>query len=150
MSDCKFYVNEAERTVVCVIPKFVEEENWRKFTSDMVTDFIEDNFRFPEIDFHYSLESKLKDKLEMPSTFVGKAVCSPEDEWDEETGKLIAFSKAKDKCYQSFFKRANLFVQTIDRRLGDMIETFNDFGLKLENKRIALQKAIDQRVEGDA
>lgn len=146
MSDCRFYVNEAERTVVCVIPQFVEEGNWRRFTSDMVTDFIEDNFRFPEIDFHYSLESKLKDELKMPNTFMGKAVCSPDDEWNEEVGKMIAFSRAKDKCYKSFFKRANRFVQTIDRRLGDMIEQFNDFGMKLEDKRLGLEQKINEKI----
>lgn len=146
MSDCRFYVNEAERTVVCVIPQFVEEGNWRKFTSDMVTDFIEDNFQFPEIDFYYSLEAKLKDELEMPSTFMGKAVCSPEDEWNEEVGKMIAFSRAKDKCYKSFFKRANRFVQAIDRRLGDMIEQFNDFGMKLEDKRVGLEQKINEKI----
>ena len=146
MSNCRFYVNEAERTVVCVIPQFVEEGNWRKFTSDMVTDFIQDNFMFPEIDFNYSLESKLIDELKMPSTFMGKAVCSPDDEWNEEIGKLIAFSRAKDKCYKSFFKRANHFVQTIDRRLGEMIEKFNDFGMKLEDKRIDLEQKINEKI----
>lgn len=147
MSDCRFYVNEAERTVVCVIPQFVEEGNWRKFTSDMVTDFIEDNFMFPEIDFHYALESKLTDELKMPSTFMGKAVCAPEDEWNEEIGKLIAFSRAKNKCYRSFFKRANHFAQVIDKRLGDIIDSFNDFGLKLEDKRQELEKRINEQVK---
>jgi len=75
---------------------------------------------------------------------MGKAVCAAEDEWNEETGKLIAFSRAKDKCYKSFFKRANTFVQTVDRRLGDMIEMFNDFGMKLEDKR----EGMRQRIEG--
>ena len=146
MSDCRFYVNEAERTVVCVIPHSIEEGDWRKFTSDMVTDFIHDNFMFPEIDFHYSLESKLADELKMPSTFMGKAVCAPEDEWNEELGKMIAFSRAKDKCYKSFFKRANHFVQTIDRRLGDMIEQFNDFGMRLEDKRLGLEQKINEEI----
>lgn len=146
MSNCRFYVNEAERTVVCVIPQFVEEGNWRKFTSDMVTDFIQDNFMFPEIDFNYSMESKLTDELKMPGTFMGKAVCSPDDEWNEEIGKMIAFSRAKDKCYKSFFKRANHFIQTIDRRLGDMIEKFNDFGMKLEDKRVGLEQKINEKI----
>jgi len=146
MSDCRFYVNEAERTVICVIPQSIEEGDRRSFTRDMVTDFIYDNFMFPEIDFSYSMESKLTDKLKMPSTFVGKAVCSPDDEWDEEVGKMIAFSRAKDKCYKSFFKRANHFVQAVDRRLGDMIEKFNDFGMKLEDKRLGLEQKIDEKI----
>ena len=148
MSNCKFYVNEAERTVVCVIPPYIKDENGEcnSCTSQMVTEFIHDNFMFPEIDFHYALESKLTDELKMPSTFMGKAVCSPEDEWNEEVGKMIAFSRAKDKCYKSFFKRANRFVQAIDRRLGDMIEKFNDFGMKLEDKRIGLEQKINEKI----
>lgn len=146
MSDCRFYVNEAERTVVCVIPQFVEEGNWRKFTRNMVTDFIYDNFSFREMDFRYSMNPAFVDELEMPNTFIGKAVCSPDDKWDEEIGKMIAFSRAKDKCYKSFFKRANRFVQTIDRRLGDMIEKFNDFGMKLKDKRLGLEQKINEKI----
>lgn len=145
MSNCKFYVNEAERTVVCVIPPYIKDENGEcnSCTSAMVTEFIHDNFMFPEIDFRYALENKLLDELVMPTSFIGKAVCSSEDEWDEETGKMIAFSRAKDKCYRSFFKRANKFVQAIDRRLGDMVDRFNDFGLQLEDKHERLQAKIE-------
>lgn len=146
MSDCRFYVNEAERTVVCVIPQFVENGERRDFTRDMVTDFINDNFGFREMDFRYLLNPVFVEELEMPSTFMGKAVCSPDDEWDEEVGKMIAFSRAKDKCYKSFFKRANHFIQTLDRRLGDMIEEFNDFGMKLEDKRLGLEQKINEKI----
>ena len=133
MSDCKFYVNEAERTVVCVIPK----------TRHMVSDFIHDHFEFSDLDFWYALENV--DMVKMPNSFMGKAICAPEDTWNEETGRIIAFAKAKDKCYKSFFKRANAFVQAVDRRLGDMIDLFNNFGLKLDGKREALQREIDER-----
>jgi hypothetical protein len=145
MSNCKFYVNEAERTVVCVIPPYIKDENGEcsSCTSRMVTEFIHDNFMFPEIDFYYAPENKLLEELVMPTSFIGKAVCSSEDEWDEETGKMIAFSRAKDKCYRSFFKRANKFVQAIDRRLGDMVDRFNDFGLQLEDKHERLQAKIE-------
>ena len=147
MSDCRFYVNEAERTVVCVIPQVIENDNYRSITSNMVIEFIRDNFEFPEFDFGYSIEAKLFDELKMPSSFMGKAVCSPEDEWNEETGKLIAFSRAKNKCYRSFFKRANHYAQVIDKRLGDIIDSFNDFGLKLEDKRQELEKRIGEQVK---
>lgn len=140
MSDCKFYVNEAERTVVCVIPR----------TKHLLREFIEDNFNFrdiciPRAIFTYWDEDDVNFyMLNMPHSFTGKAVCAPEDEWNEDTGRLIAFSRAKDKCYKSFFKRANHLVQAIDRRLGDMIESFNNFGMKLEGKRIELQHKIDE------
>ena len=145
MSDCRFYVNEEKKMVICVIPN----------TKYMVMDFIDDHLHWGgDFDFsHYNLNYSIREKLEMPESFVGKAKCMPEDEWDEETGKLIAFSKAKDKCYKSFFKRANLFVQRLDSRLGDMIGIFNDFGMKLSNKREELQDQINERVgvnNGDA
>ena len=146
MSNCRFYVNEAERTVVCVIPQFIQDGTNRNYTSDMVLDFIDDNFRFREMDFRYLSNPVFRDELRMPSTFMGKAVCSPDDEWDEEVGKMIAFSRAKDKCYKSFFKRANHFIQALDRRLGDMIEEFNDFGMRLEDKRLGLEQKINEKI----
>lgn len=140
MSDCKFYVNEEARTVVCVIPN----------TEDMIGDFINENFDFPELDF--TVYGDFRKEIRMPHSFMGKAVCAPEDVWDEKTGRIIAFAKAKNKCYKSFFKRANMFIQLIDKRLNDMITIFNNFGDKLEEKRIALAQDIDNRTknEGDA
>lgn len=139
MSNCRFYVNEEERTVVCVIPN----------TSRMVIDFIYEHFQFGDINLFNCTEYNFDKKLFLPHSFMGKAVCAEEDTWNEETGKLIAFAKAKNKCYKSFFKRANLFVQTIDRRLGDVIESFNDFGLKLENKRETLEQQIDEKIKSE-
>ena len=137
MADCRFYVDEEARTVVCVIPN----------TKGMLYQFVAMHFRFSNFDFYRALKSgRFENELYMPNSFVGKAVCAESDEWDEETGKLIAFGRAKDKCYKSFFRRANRFVQAIDKRLGDMIEIFNDFGVKLEDKREALQQEIDERM----
>ena len=133
MSDCRFYVDEDARTVVCVIPN----------TKNMVKDFIEEHAKWPDIDVWMHYGTKFEKAMTMPYSFMGKATCSPEDEWDLELGRMLAFSRAKDKCYKSFFKRANHYVQTIDRRLGDMITIFNDFGVKLEDKRDALQDEIN-------
>ena len=142
MSDCKFYVDEDARVVVCVIPN----------TNDMLIDFVREHFRWDDVDMDYAIDYHFEPKLQMPRSFMGKAVCAAEDEWNEDLGRKIAFSRAKDKCYKSFFKRANLLVQTYDRRLGDMIEAFNDFGLKLDSKREALQNYIESQIkkEGDA
>ena len=142
MSDCKFYVDEDARVVVCVIPN----------TNDMLIDFVREHFRWDDVDMDYAIDYHFEPKLQMPRSFMGKAVCAAEDEWNETLGRKIAFSRAKDKCYKSFFKRANLLVQTYDRRLGDMIEAFNDFGLKLDAKREALESQIESETkkEGDA
>lgn len=132
MSDCRFYVNEAERTIVCVIPN----------TGRMLIDYITSYCAYSDLDLSYAVEYDLKEKLKMPSSFMGKAVCDPNDEWNEEIGRKLAFMRAKNKCYTSFFRRANTFVQTIDRRLGDTIESFNNFGLKLEAKRKHLEDEV--------
>ena len=147
MSDCRFYVNEDARTVVCVIPPVIEDKSGNRHEiSDMVFDFIRENFQYSDIDMYDAISfwnKRFGDRLTMPRSFVGKAKCMPDDEWDEELGKKIAFAKAKDKCYKSFFRRANLFVQAIDRRLGDMIDAFNNFGMKLDEKRENLQDQIN-------
>lgn len=134
MSDCKFYVDEEARIVVCVIPD----------TSRMIYEFVWDNFNWGDISISDAIETSLRRKLKMPHCFIGKARCSEEDNWDVELGKMIAFSRAKDKCYKSFFKRANMLVQALDGRLGDMIESFNNFGLKLEERRDSLQERINE------
>lgn len=132
MSDCKFYVNEEEKTVVCVIPN----------TQNMLNDFISDNFTFNDFDIEEAIYMSCK-PYRMPKSFMGKAVCAECDEWNEELGRMIAFSRAKDKCYRSFFKRANTLVNVIDRRLNDMMTMFNEMGAKLEDKR----EGINQRIE---
>ena len=137
MSDCRFYVDEEARVVVCVIPN----------TRNLLQGFISEHFSWKDINVDWALAYDLNKKLELPNSFMGKAVCAPEDEWDEELGKMIAFSRAKDKCYKSFFKRANMLVQKFDTRLGDMIELFNNFGMKLEAKRVNIQQKIDERVK---
>ena len=138
MSDCKFYVNEEERTVVCVIPG----------TRRMLLNFIEDHFSFADVNLYEAIlwGNKLYNKLELPTSFMGKAVCAKEDEWNEELGRMIAFSRAKDKCYKSFFKRANNFIQTVDRRLGNMIDSFNDFGILLSEKKESLESKIEEKI----
>lgn len=133
MSDCRFYVLEDERIVVCVIPN----------TRDLVVDFIIEHFQWKDCNLYDAISWRFEE-YRMPRSFMGKAICSKEDEWNEEVGKLIAFSRAKDKCYKSFFKRANAFIQKVDTRLGDAIELFNNFGAKLEYKREALKERIEE------
>lgn len=137
MSNCRFYVDETERTVKCIIPN----------TRDLLFNFIKEHFRWNDIDMLYAIDQRLEKELYMPCSFIGKAVCAEEDEWDETTGRLIAFARAKNKCYKSFFKRANFLVQTLDRRLGDMITDFNNFGMRLDVRREQLQEKIDQKLD---
>lgn len=135
-SDCIFYVNEETRTIVCKIPN----------TDYLLINFINDNFCWPDMNIDSGISWRLMKKLSMPSSFIGKAVCAPEDEWNEELGRMLAFSRAKDKCYKSFFKRANLLVQTIDKRLSNIIEEFNNFGIKLSDRKDHLEQSIKEKI----
>lgn len=144
MKDCKFYVDEEKRVVVCVIPD----------TKKMLRDFIDDHFRFLNFDVGMGLGWDGIRKFNMPTSFMGKAVCSPDDEWDEELGRRIAFARAKDKCYKSFFRRANALVQMIDLYLGRMMDQFNAFGDKCAANRERLDASIehylDKKEKGEA
>ena len=150
MNDCKFYVDKEKRTIVCVIPSVIVNYGKKSYTKNMVFDFIDDNFHFSDLNLYDAIDTwgntKIKKQLTMPNSFIGKAVCAPGDEWDEDLGKMIAFAKAKDKCYKSFFKRANLFVQVLDKRLGDAINTFNSFGQALEDKREGMKQRINEKL----
>ena len=134
-SDCKFYVDKEARTVICVIPN----------TRDLLTDYIWKHFRhnnFANPNWEY--EEKW---LQLPKSFKGRAVCAPEDEWNEETGRLVAFARAKNKAYASFFRHANAFIQDMDRELNQMITNFNDFGMRLETRRDRLENEIEKRTK---
>ena len=137
MSDCKFYVNEEKRTVVCVISE----------TKNMLRDFIEEHCNFNDVRIPRAIFNYWNDNDTMgimPPSFMGKAVCAPEDKWNEETGRLLAYQRAKDKCYKSFFKRANRIIEIIDGRIEKMFIIFNDLGRKLEEKDQELQRKIDE------
>lgn len=138
MENCNFYVNKEKRTIVCVIPE----------TKNMFYDFVDENFQFK---FYNIGDGLTYDAMEecywMPESFSGKAVCAPDDEWNEELGRRIAFSRAKHKCYKSFFKRANRLVSSLDTYIGYMLEQFNAFGKKCETNKIRLDKLIDQSLE---
>ena len=138
--DCNFYVNEEARTVVCVIPH----------TRNLFTRFADKYFNYRGGNLlnsvTHSWNGGIYDRFVMPNSFSGKAVCAPEDTWDEETGRMIAFAKAKDKAYQCFFRRANAFMNYISEAYEDAVYQLNEFGSRLSEKKNSLQHAIDVRV----
>lgn len=120
----RFIVNEDARKVVCIIDH----------TSNLFLSYADQNLKIvPDCDHVWGGESsRLYPKLKMPNKFIGIASCNPDDEFSVETGKLIAFSRAKDKIHTSFFKRANTYVNTIDNWLTDAVESINSYGAKVE------------------
>lgn len=126
-SDCRYIVNEEKRTIVCLI------EN----TEHMFTRFADNNFDIPWDCANFiwgknsSKSKRMVDKLRMPKRFWGIATCAKEDEWDVEKGKFLAFSRAKNKLNNSFFKRANFYINTFDKSLNDAVLILNNLGEKL-------------------
>lgn len=125
--DCRYIVNEDKRKVICLI------EN----TENMFIAFANNNLEIP-CDCYNTVWTPVKNsskhfyrKLRMPKRFWGIATCAENDEWDVEKGKLLAFSKAKDKLNTSFFKRANFYINTLDRSLNRATTLLNNFGNKL-------------------
>ena len=120
----RFIVNKDVRKVVCIIDR----------TSDLFLDYVDQNLKIiPYCDNIWDADrSRLYPKLKMPNKFIGIASCNSDDEFSVETGKLIAFSRAKDKIHNSFFKRANTYVNTIDGWLTDAVESINSYGAKIE------------------
>ena len=134
MDKCRFFVDEEKRTVICVI------EN----TSSLVTDFFDINkiiwSNDPTHPVNIFPNYRLEKKLVLPDRFTGKAVCAPEDEWNEEVGRLIAFDRAKEKLATSFFKRAQEYVTEIDAAFNDMVTRVNEYGARLS-------RGADKRLE---
>ena len=141
-TDCKFHIDEEKRVVICKIQNTL---NFR--VESLFRDFVKENFSWKDINILYAIDGKLLDKIQMPRYFIGKAVCADEDEWDVELGKKIAYSRAKDKCYRSFFRRASLLIQTIDRRFEEMMDTFNALGSKLSDNKDRLEANIEKRLK---
>lgn len=137
MSDCKFYVDEKNRVVVCVYED----------TSRMLIDFINSKLRLKNLDVFYAVSDF--DEFKMPKSFSGKAVCAPEDEWNEELGRKIAYARMRSKCYKSFFRRANRIVRMVDSGLSEIIDVFNKFGDSLNEKGEALDAEINTLMNGE-
>lgn len=131
----RFIVNEDARKVVCIIDH----------TSDLFISYADRNLKIvPDCDHVWGESSRLYPKLKMPNKFIGIASCNPEDEFSVETGKLIAFSRAKDKIHNSFFKRANTYINTLDDWLNQAAESINRYGDKIGiNTERRHQKIID-------
>ena len=104
-SDCKFYVNKENRTVTCVIED----------TKHLLEEFL---------NYNLWVTPKVADKMKylyLPNKFVGIARCMPEDEWDEEFGRKLAYTKARKKLHTVFFKKANDYVNEVDNNINEII-----------------------------
>lgn len=130
MKDCKFFVDEKKRTIVCVL------EN----TDKLFYSFINEKLSFYSKYFFIDPKKNKKffNKIHMPNRFIGIAKCAPEDTWNETLGREIAYMKMREKVFNSFFNHASAYVDMIDEYINQDIFIINEFGVKLEkefNKR---------------
>ena len=126
----RFIVQPERRKVVCII------SDTKRYLEDFI-DLWNSGWNVPW---------KVEDILRMPDRFVGVATCDENDEWNEEIGKAIAFSRAKYKLHNSFFKRANTFVNECDRALTKLINSLNDYGEQLSMNANKREKWITEKV----
>ena len=118
--NCKFYVDKDARVVVCVIP------DTRRGFVDFIDPFITKG------DFELPYPSSLDYYL--PSSIVAKAKCAPEDEWDEEYGRELAYQRAKEKFYRYFFRYADKYVKYLVDQVYKCAEVFDNIQKRLDEK----------------
>lgn len=130
--DCRYIINKDKRKIICLI------EN----TENMFIAFANNNLEIPCDCYNMvwppvtNFSKYFNRKLHMPKRFWGIATCAEDDEWDVEKGKLLAFSKAKDKLNTSFFKRANFYVNTLNKSINRATVLLNNLGKKLTTSSI--------------
>ena len=129
MSNCDFYVDKEKRTIVCVINN----------AQCALYNYMDETFATGGFAWY---TCRMSHWAEMPKRFVGKAVCSEEDEWDEEFGKLLAFSRAKHKFYSCFFNRAGMILKKMQEQLSHTTNELEDFAKKASMNAIKLQARI--------
>ena len=74
---------------------------------------------------------KLHDKLLLPNKFIGIATCSPDDEWNPEIGKIIAYHRMKTNMSKSFFKHAETYYRLMLKKINETVDLINIYGNKL-------------------
>ena len=131
--DVVYIVDEKNRKVVA----FVEGTKYE------LVDFIQENGGvLPD----WMDQKKLYDKFLLPNKFVGMATCSPDDEWNPEIGKLLAYHRMKTNMSKSFFKHAETYYKLMLKKIDETIDLINVYGNKLTanyNRRI---ETINQAV----
>ena len=133
--DVTYVVRPEQKKVIA----YIEGTKW------MFTDFVNENYPNAPI---FWCDEPLEDKLKMPNKFIGVATCGPDDVWDENVGRLIAFDRMKDNLNKSFFKRANTFVAEMEKRLDIFCERVNGYGMKLETN-MNRRKEIINKILGE-
>ena len=134
--DCKFIVDQEKRKVVCIIDN---TENKLFYFIDYFGPW--SNRKCP-LEFGRTVTEKLK----MPRRFTGIATCAPNDEWNEEIGRAIAYGKAKYKFNVSLFKRGNYLVNYMDEYIAKLARQFDEYGERVSRNEAKRDEWLDKAV----
>lgn len=131
MEDCKFYVNEEKGVVVCVL------EDASYLLSAAL-------YKKSYALWHMSSE----EDISLPNVFRGKAVCSPDDVWNEDVGKRLAFYRMRAKLLNAYFNKVQYIVDKVEKELDNFVEDVNNLGYRMnrvqENLMESITKLIDE------
>ena len=129
---CQYIVDKEKGKVVCVIHD----------TKHLLSDFI--------YDYDESLTVPVEWKvIQMPNQFSGVATCAEDDEWNEALGREIAFARAKYKLDRSFFRRANNFINMLDKRIDRMYDEFNQYGAAISRSHNGRVSRLEKKLGPD-
>lgn len=112
-------------------------------TEDFFIDFCITNF--PKLMYALYNTKEVK-KLKMNRRFEGLARLSPDDKWDENLGKLIAFHRLKTKLNKSFFKKAQFFIDYIEGKTDKAVNVLNSYGERLSINSAHREKIIEEKL----
>lgn len=132
-NNCQFYINEEKRKTTCVI----------RLSEYALEDFL-DNMLNNE---HYliNLAAFKKEYIStMPTVYVGVATCAPEDKWNEEYGKQMAFYKAKKCLFSTFFRHINKCFNFIDKKMNEAEARCDAIGAIWANNLTYLRDSLKQ------
>lgn len=127
----RYFVSEEKRTVVCVIDE----------VDDVLWDFCD------EFGGQLSTDGKVNSHKWLEPRYVGKAVCSPDDEWDESLGRLIAYRRAREKFDYSFFRHAQDYITKVGQELDQFVDMVNTFGNHEADAAAYWQDRIAQKLK---
>lgn len=82
-------------------------------------------------------------RYKMPNQYLGVAHCNPNDEWNPELGKQIAYNKARAKLDRSLFKRLQLYVNRCDKHYNDVVNSINVLGRRLSQSNVHRMERIE-------
>lgn len=103
-NDCyanvSFFINEKKRVIVCKVEPYVLDERFPMFMLSK-----------KGLDYKQSMAKSFFEMCgETDTSFIGKAVCMPEDEFNVEFGKRLAYDKAMFKLLDA---KKKFFMESI-------------------------------------